>query len=77
MGEIIEFGKMREEEVYLEDMSREELEAYRDEIQARIEQLDEKEPKNMNSEAYEVWAEEHEVLEDALDEVVEMLEDME
>ena len=37
--------------------------------------LDEKEPKNMNSEAYETWAERHEELEDQVDEILELLED--
>lgn len=76
MGEIITFNAPQEEQ-YLDDMSREELQEYLEEIQQRIEKLDEKEPKNMNSQAYEDWAEEHEVLEDLVDEIVEMLEEME
>ena len=36
--------------------------------------LDAKEPKNMNSEAYEEWADEHEELEDYLDEILERME---
>jgi glutamyl-tRNA reductase len=76
MGEIITFNAPQEEQ-YLDDMSREELQEYLEEIQQRIEKLDEKEPKNMNSKAYEDWAEEHEVLEDLVDEIVEMLEEME
>lgn len=77
MGEIISFGQQAaEEERYLDEMSREELQEYLGQLQARIEQLDEREPADMNSEAYEAWAEEHEVLEDAVDEVVELLEEL-
>ena len=32
-----------------------------------------KEPKNMNSEAYETWADRHEELEDQVDEILELL----
>lgn len=57
-------------------MTREELEAYRIDLEDRIAALDIREPKNQNSEAYEDWADEHEDLEDLLDEVLDQLDDL-
>lgn len=65
-----------QEEKYLDEMTKEELEEYLTRLEARVEALDRKEPKNMNSESYELWAEEHEVLEDAIDEVRELLDEL-
>lgn len=75
MAKIIEFEQPQEEK-YLEDMTREELETYLAQLEDRIAALDAKEPKSMNSEAYEVWADEHEMLEDAADEVREFLDEI-
>lgn len=44
-------------------------------IQAQIAELDKREPANMESEAYEAWAEEHEELEDLLDEIQDLLDE--
>ena len=52
----------------------EQLRAYQAALQKQIAELDAKEPRNMNSEAYEAWAEEHEELEDLLDEILDLLE---
>ena len=41
---------------------------------AALEALDKKEPKNMLSEKYEEWADEHEELEDYLDEILDRME---
>lgn len=71
---IIEF-QPRSEEKYLDEMSREELLDYLRQLEQRLQALDAREPKNMNSEAYESWADEHEALEDAVDEVREMLDE--
>lgn len=71
MAEIIDFEAFRDPA----DMDREELLAYLEELRARIAELDEKEPANMNSEAYEVWGEAHEDLEDLVDEVLELLDE--
>lgn len=73
---MIEFKKPQEVK-YLEDMTRAELEAYLAELQKDLEALDAREPKRMGSEAYEAWADEHEELEDAMDEVRELLDEME
>ncbi len=71
---IIEFPQPQEEK-YLEDMTREELLEYLAQLEQRVAALDAQEPKNMNSDAYEIWADEHEMLEDAMDEVREFLDE--
>lgn len=72
---IIEF-QPHEEEKYLEDMNREELLEYLSRLERRLAALDAKEPENMGSDAYEAWADEHEMLEDAMDEVREFLDEV-
>ena len=56
-------------------MTREELLEYLAQLEQRVAALDAQEPKNMNSDAYEIWADEHEMLEDAMDEVREFLDE--
>lgn len=73
---MIEFQRPQEEK-YLEDMTRQELEEYLAQLQAELDELDAGEPKNVKSEAYEQWADEHEELEDAMDEVRELLDKLE
>lgn len=53
------------------------LTAYLEQLREKIAVLDESEPKNMNSDAYEVWGEEHEALEDLVDEVLDRLDELE
>lgn len=43
---------------------------------AQITELDAREPEDMDSELYEAWAEEHEELEDLLDEIQDLLEEV-
>lgn len=74
MAEIIEFPVQNGAED-TDELSREELLTLLERLRAEIAALDEKEPKNMNSEAYEIWAERHEELEDQVDEILELLED--
>ena len=74
MAEIIEFPAQNGAED-TDELSREELLTLLDRLRAEIAALDEKEPKNMNSEAYETWADRHEELEDQVDEILELLED--
>ena len=74
MAEIIEFPVQNGAED-TDELSREELLSLLERLRAEIAALDEKEPKNMNSEAYETWAERHEELEDQVDEILELLED--
>lgn len=74
MAEIIEFPVQNGAED-TDELSREELLTLLERLRAEIAALDEKEPKNMNSEAYETWADRHEKLEDQVDEILELLED--
>lgn len=75
MAEIIDFSEYQEEPE-LEGMSRTELEEYLRQVRERIAQLDEEEPADMNSEAYETWGDAHEDLEDLADEIVDRLEEL-
>ena len=74
MAEIIEFPAQNGAKD-TDELSREELLTLLERLRAEIAALDEKEPKNMNSEAYETWADRHEELEDQVDEILELLED--
>ena len=74
MAEIIEFPAQNGAED-TDELSREELLTLLERLRAEIAAVDEKEPKNMNSEAYETWADRHEELEDQVDEILELLED--
>lgn len=60
----------------VEDMDLDTLKSYRDQITAAIRQLDKAEPKNEQSEEYDQWAEDHEELEDILDEILDRMEDL-
>ena len=57
-----------------ESMSREALLEYLRSVRDRIEALDDEEPADMMSEAYEEWGQRHEELEDLADEIMELLE---
>ncbi len=57
-------------------MDEEQLLHHRTQIMEQIAALDRREPKNMNSDAYEEWADEHEELEDLLDEIDDRLDDL-
>ena len=72
MAEIIDFPTQNEEPEG-DEMSREELLELLERVRGEIAALDAKEPKNMNSEAYEDWADRHEELEDQVDEILELL----
>ncbi len=56
-----------------DELSREELLTLLERLRARSPRWMKKEPKNMNSEAYETWADRHEELEDQVDEILELL----
>lgn len=75
MADILNFSDFTEEPE-LEKLSREELEAYLKTLRDRIEALDREEPPDMNSEAYELWGDRHEELEDLADEVLDLLEEL-
>ena len=60
----------------MDDMELGELKAYHRELEEALARLDAAEPRNENSEAYEDWAQEHEDLEDLIDEVLDRIEDL-
>ena len=64
----------KEEPKDIYEMTLEEIQAHYAQMQEELHALDAKEPKNMNSEAYEEWADEHEELEDYLDEILDRME---
>ena len=76
MAEIMDFADFQEEPE-LENMNREQMEEYLRQVRAQIAQLDEEEPADMNSEAYETWGDAHEELEDLVDEITDRLEELE
>ncbi len=73
---IIPFSSQEPEELEIREMNREQLEACLEEVEEKLAELDAREPRNMNSEAYEDWAAEHEDLEDIRDELLDRLETM-
>ena len=75
MSNVIQFPAMDDtKDIY--EMTLEELQTHYANMQAELQTLDAKEPKNMNSEAYEEWADEHEELEDYLDEILDRMEEL-
>lgn len=68
--------KAFDEEADIDAMDPEELKDYMAQLQEQIAELDKKEPRNMNSEAYEAWGDRHELLEDLLDDVLDRLDEM-
>ena len=75
MADIIDFDRFAQEPD-LDSMNREELLDYLKTVRAQISQLDEQEPKDMNSEEYETWGDRHEELEDLADEILDLLDEM-
>ena len=72
---VIAFPQKEEpEDIY--EMTLTEIQAYYARMQEQLHELDAREPKNMNSEAYEEWADEHEELEDYLDEILDRMEEL-
>lgn len=53
-----------------------ELEGYRDELEARLRDMDDDEPEDMAGEAFEAWADAHESLEDLLSEAEDRLDEL-
>ena len=73
MNNVIAFpGQEEPEDIY--EMTLPQLQDHYALMQLQLQKLDAKEPKNMNSEAYEAWADEHEELEDYLDEILDRME---
>jgi len=70
---VIELNADWEQDV--SELDAEALAAYKEQVLARIRALDKKEPRNMQSEAYEEWGEAHEALEDILDDILDREEE--
>lgn len=60
----------------IDDMTVEELEVYREQLEEKIARLDAIEPTDEESDEYEEWADHHEDLEDLLDEVEDRLDEI-
>ena len=60
----------------LAELSLEELEEYRAELKARLHIMDENEPEDMDSEAFEQWADAHESLEGLLSEAEDRIDEL-
>ena len=72
---IIAFPQKGEpEDIY--EMTLSQLQAHYAAMQEELQALDAKEPKNVNSDLYEEWADEHEELEDYLDEILDRMEEI-
>jgi hypothetical protein len=75
MSNVIAFPQQEEpKDIY--EMTLAELQAHYAAMQQELMELDAREPKNMQSDAYEEWADEHEELEDYLDEILDLMESM-
>lgn len=74
MGNVVNIQDYMQEPD-LESMDTSALEVYLAQLRRQIEELDAREPANMNSEAYEQWGDAHEELEDLVDEVLDLLDE--
>lgn len=75
MSNVIVFPQ-QEEPKDIHEMTLAELQAHYAAMQEELQALDAREPRSMNSDAYEEWADEHEELEDYLDEILDRLEEL-
>ena len=66
-----------EQERDLDEMTVEELQACLAQLEEELALLDAREPADETSEAYEAWADEHEELEDRIDDVMDLLDQSE
>ena len=73
MAHIIDFPQLPDWED-LEAMGHQELLRCLETVRERIARLDEEEPEDMESEAYDAWGDRHEELEDLADEIADRLE---
>lgn len=58
-----------------DSMNTQQLQEALEDIRQQIAALDTREPRNPTSEAYDLWAERHEALEDIQDDILDLLED--
>ena len=75
MGKILNMADYLNQERDPAEMDTAELKAYLEELREKIAELDAQEPEDMESEAYEIWGERHEDLEDLVDEVLDLLDE--
>ena len=73
MGELIYFPETAGERDW-EALDREGLLRALEQVRTQLRQMDEEEPEDMESEAYQIWGEAHEELEDQADELLERLD---
>jgi predicted nucleic acid-binding Zn-ribbon protein len=71
---VSDMGKMISWKPDPENMEEADLQSYLQQLRQRIAALDEREPEDMDSEEYDAWAQEHEALEDDIDDVLDALE---
>ena len=69
---VIAFPQEQEADIY--QMTLPQLQAHYEAMQRELMELDAKEPSPKNEEAFEAWADEHEELEDYLDEILDRME---
>ena len=69
---VITFPKEQDEDIY--QMTLPQLQAHYEAMQRELMALDAREPDPKDEEAYEAWADEHEELEDYLDEILDRME---
>ena len=72
MGDVVDFLSGAWE--HLDDMDSAQLVDLLERVMDRLAAMDEIEPEDMNSEAYDSWADRHEELEDLADELTDRLE---
>ena len=76
MADIINIQDFIEDSPDIYSMDREELKEYLITVRQQIAELDDREPKDMYSDEYEVWGDAHEDLEDLEDEIMDILDSM-
>jgi len=74
MGDLISLDLFRQED--FSKLEREQLMQRLEAVRLQIARLDEEEPADMMSEAYEAWGDAHEELEDMEDELLDLLDGM-
>lgn len=57
-------------------MSAQQLRQHLDALRQQLAQLDDREPRDENDAAYEQWVDEHEQLEDDIDEILDLLDEL-
>ena len=72
MADMIDFGLYRDPA----EMDKAALLSYLDDLRAQVAELDAAEPADMESEEYEAWGEQHEELEDLIDEALDLLDEL-